>query len=81
VPAAAEAELKCYLDQNVWPRVRQSGQHRSAFEHWFRLWNVDPALTAEPPDERTAARLREHYADDAVRLAAAAGIRPPWLES
>jgi hypothetical protein len=69
VPAEAERDLQDYLEQNVWPRLRHSDQHRERFRQWFELWNV----VAEPPssglDDDTAARLRAHYEQDERLLA------------
>lgn len=78
VSAEAEADLKGYLERNVWPRLRHADQHRHEFEGWFELWNTLAEPSAEPVDEATAARLRAHYAGDAAVLEAATGVRAPW---
>lgn len=78
VSEAAEAELKEYLARHVWPRMRHPLQHRHTFENWFQLWNVEPEPVAAPPDDTAAARLREHYAEDARTLEAVTGLRAPW---
>ncbi|MFL5780720.1 MAG: hypothetical protein ACJ760_05355 [Thermoleophilaceae bacterium] len=72
--------IKRYLDQNVWLRVRHSAQRRHAFESWFRLWNLRPATAQTSIDWEAAARLHEHYLDDAALLAQA-DIRVPWDET
>jgi hypothetical protein len=81
VSTEAEADLKDYLDRNVWPRVRHAAQHREAFEFWFRLWNSVPAPSSEAPDPATVAALREHFADDALRLRSEVGVRVPWADA
>ena len=78
LPAQAEADLKAYLEREVWPRMRHAEQHRFAFETWFRLWNSEATPPAEPVDPDTAAKLRDHYRDDARALEAATGVRVPW---
>ncbi|HEX2104152.1 MAG TPA: sulfotransferase [Solirubrobacteraceae bacterium] len=78
VSPEAEADLKRYLARHVWPRMRHAAQHRTAFEFWLRLWNAEPGPPEEPPDDATAAALREHYAPDVERVAAIAGVEPPW---
>ena len=79
VSAEAEADLKDYLERNVWTRLRHADQHRHAFERWFELWNTVAAPAPETVDESTAARLRSHYAADAELIEAATGVRVPWL--
>ncbi|MDQ3740633.1 MAG: sulfotransferase [Actinomycetota bacterium] len=80
VSEKAEGELKEYLDRNVWPRLKHPDQHRNHFQQWFLYWNAEPGPPAPAPpiDERTAARLREHYAEDARILEDALGLRVPW---
>jgi hypothetical protein len=79
VSPAAEAELKDYLARHVWARMRHPEQERDQFDRWFELWNVEGG-PPEPAgdDEPAAARLREHYAEDARRLEALLGLRVPW---
>jgi hypothetical protein len=77
VSAEAEADLKSYLAQHVWPRVRYAEQHRQAFERWFRLWNVVPE-PSPPVDPAVEARLRAHYAEDGRLLSEALGLTVPW---
>jgi len=79
VSEAAEAELKRYLERHVWPRVRHAEQHRGSFERFFAIWNVEPEPPRDQVDVETAARLRDHYAEDARTLEAAAGVRAPWV--
>lgn len=78
VSPEAEADLKGYLERNVWRRLRHADQHRHEFERWFELWNTVPEPSVEPVDEATAARLRAHYAADAATLEAVTGVRAPW---
>jgi hypothetical protein len=78
--ADAEADLKKYLARNVWPRVRYARQHQDAFDIWLRLWNAEPEAAGEPVDPDTAARLGEHYAEDARMLERVAGIEVPWAD-
>lgn len=73
-----EADLKGYLERHVWPRMRHSAQHRTAFEFWFRLWNSVPEPAQHDLEPELEARLREHYAGDARRLEAVTGLSPPW---
>jgi hypothetical protein len=82
VSERAEAELKGYLDRNVWPRVRYSAQHRNHFHQWFLYWNSEPGPPPERPpiDESVAARLREHYRRDATMIEDAVGLRVPWAD-
>jgi hypothetical protein len=78
VSAEAEADLKDYLERNVWRRLRHADQHRHEFERWFELWNTVAEPAPEPVEAATAARLRAHYAEDAAVLEAAVGVRAPW---
>jgi hypothetical protein len=79
VSEAAEAELKGYMERHVWPRVRHAEQHQGSFERFFAIWNVEPESPQSEVDAETAARLREHYAEDARTLEAVAGVRAPWV--
>jgi hypothetical protein len=79
VSEAAEAELKGYFERHVWPRLRHPEQHRGSFEHFFAMWNVEPESPRPEVDAETAARLRDHYAEDARMLEAVAGVRAPWV--
>ena len=78
VSEAAEADLKEYLDRNVFVKTRYPAQHRHTFDNWFVLWNVEPEPPVESADAVTATRLREHYAPDARLLAELTGFRLPW---
>jgi hypothetical protein len=77
VSSEAERDLKEYLERNAWSRMRHSAQQRERFQQWFELWNVVPEPPAEPVDERTASRLREHYEADERVLEEATGVRVP----
>jgi hypothetical protein len=81
VSEAAEAELKAYMQQHVWPRIRHAEQHRGSFEHFFAIWNVEPEPAQSEVGAETAARLRDHYAKDARTLETVAGVRAPWVAS
>ncbi|HMJ97270.1 MAG TPA: sulfotransferase [Thermoleophilaceae bacterium] len=77
LPRDAERDLKDYLEQNVWPRLRHAEQHRERFRQWFELWNVVPEPPSSGVADETAATLRAHYEEDASLLAEAIGVRVP----
>jgi hypothetical protein len=76
--AKAEASLKAYLAQQVWPSMPRPRDQRRAFDFWFRQWNVIPDDRLPALDPAVERLLRAHFARDAVRLERLTGATVPW---
>jgi len=79
IPPEREAWLFEFMDENVWPHLRDGrGGVKAAFEFFYEIWSVLP--DSDPPLVSPAVRVRleEHFRADAERLATL-GIGFPWI--
>lgn len=75
-----EATLKQYLSSEVWARTDAPRVHERAFDFWFMEWNMIPDEHAGSIEPTLLARLREHFAEDALQLEQLLGRPIPWAQ-
>lgn len=80
---SGEAQLRAFMVERTLPQIPNDLQRHNAelaFAHFFETWNVVPAESQPPLNDRNRKRLEKHYRQDGERLDDL-GIQAPWLEA
>lgn len=80
IDAEGEAQLRAFMETNVWPRLGNDAKNVGyAFDFFLQTWNVIPDDRRPPLSEPNRRRLQEHYRADG-ELLRTLGYDAPWLD-
>jgi hypothetical protein len=78
IDEVGEEQLRAFMEEYVWPELRDDDRVRMTFNFFMETWNVIPDERQPRLPQTTRGRLEAHFARDG-ELLTKLGFEAPWL--